>query len=666
MKNPKIRVSRNYRYFIISSLLALAGFLGIFVSAISGSPHVVPISAGVIVAYVIALIVLTAAAARTTAGKVSDQKLSPMLGQLMVDVVLKLHMPVLICDLTGKIIWYNRSLGTLAGSRGALYGITLNKVCGLSPEEVSSEGIVNNVSLGDRVFSATSYEIKAADKNYVLMVFDDSTELTRLERKCFEEDTIIMYIIIDNLDEMLEYVQEIYRTASTEIVEILKGWAASSGAMLKEYERDKFILVTDRKNLEQEVSEKFSILDEIRNVKVGDGSLPVTVSIGVSNIEGTLAEKAKAAQAALDMALQRGGDQAVLKSVDGIEFFGGRTKTVQKRTKVKARVIANELVTNMTEADNVLVMGHKYADFDSIGACVGIARLADYCGVPVNIVVDSSDENVAACRSRFSSMAKYDGRFVDSREGLDLVKTGTMLVIVDVNNLAHIECPQLEENIDKVAIIDHHRKTAEFKTEPIISYIEPSASSACELISEMLEQTLSAGDLSKEEANMLLTGILLDTKQFSRNTGTRTFSAAQYLREEGASPSDAQDLFKTSLDDFVREARFENDVVIYRKVIAISRSDSEGVPQDRVAAAKAADKLLGISGIMASFALVKIDNSVHVSARSTGKINVQLILEELKGGGHFDSAGAQVEDSSVLEVLSMLKDSIDHYLDSNM
>ncbi|MBO4219674.1 MAG: DHH family phosphoesterase [Clostridia bacterium] len=666
MKNPKIRVSRNYRYFIISSLLALAGFLGIFVSAISGSPHVVPISAGVIVAYVIALIVLTAAAARTTAGKVSDQKLSPMLGQLMVDVVLKLHMPVLICDLTGKIIWYNRSLGTLAGSRGALYGITLNKVCGLSPEEVSSEGIVNNVSLGDRIFSATSYEIKAADKNYVLMVFDDSTELTRLERKCFEEDTIIMYIIIDNLDEMLEYVQEIYRTASTEIVEILKGWAASSGAMLNEYERDKFILVTDRKNLEQEVSEKFSILDEIRNVKVGDGSLPVTVSIGVSNIEGTLAEKAKAAQAALDMALQRGGDQAVLKSVDGIEFFGGRTKTVQKRTKVKARVIANELVTNMTEADNVLVMGHKYADFDSIGACVGIARLADYCGVPVNIVVDSSDENVAACRSRFSSMAKYDGRFVDSREGLDLVKTGTMLVIVDVNNLAHIECPQLEENIDKVAIIDHHRKTAEFKTEPIISYIEPSASSACELISEMLEQTLSAGDLSKEEANMLLTGILLDTKQFSRNTGTRTFSAAQYLREEGASPSDAQDLFKTSLDDFVREARFENDVVIYRKVIAISRSDSEGVPQDRVAAAKAADKLLGISGIMASFALVKIDNSVHVSARSTGKINVQLILEELKGGGHFDSAGAQVEDSSVLEVLSMLKDSIDHYLDSNM
>ncbi|MBP5237111.1 MAG: DHH family phosphoesterase [Clostridia bacterium] len=666
MKNPKIRVSRNYRYFIISSLLALAGFLGIFVSAISGSPHVVPISAGVIVAYVIALIVLTAAAARSTAGKVSDQKLSPVLGQLMVDVVLKLHMPVLICDLTGKIIWYNRSLGTLAGSRGALYGITLNKVCGLSPEEVSSEGVVNNVSLGDRVFSATSYEIKAADKNYVLMVFDDSTELTRLERKCFEEDTIIMYIIIDNLDEMLEYVQEIYRTASTEIVEILKGWAASSGAMLKEYERDKFILVTDRKNLEQEVNEKFSILDEIRNVKVGDGSLPVTVSIGVSNIEGSLAEKAKAAQAALDMALQRGGDQAVLKSVDGIEFFGGRTKTVQKRTKVKARVIANELVTNMTEADNVLVMGHKYADFDSIGACVGIARLADFCNVPVNIVVDTSDENVAACRSRFSSLAKYDGRFVDSREGLDLVKTGTLLVIVDVNNLAHIECPQLEENIDKVAIIDHHRKTAEFKTEPIISYIEPSASSTCELISEMLEQTLSAGDLSKEEANMLLTGILLDTKQFSRNTGTRTFSAAQYLREEGASPSDAQDLFKTSLDDFVREAKFENDVVIYRKVIAISRSDSEGAPQDRVAAAKAADKLLGISGIMASFALVKIDNSVHVSARSTGKINVQLILEELKGGGHFDSAGAQVEDSSVLEVLSMLKDSIDHYLDSNM
>jgi len=311
-------------------------------------------------------------------------------------------------------------------------------------------------------------------------------------------------------------------------------------------------------------------------------------------------------------------------------------------------------------------MGHKYADFDSFGACIGIARLAEFCGVSSNIVVDTNDENVIGCINKFRGIDMYDGKFIDSRDGLDLMRTGTMLVIVDVNNVEHFESSQLAANVDKIAIIDHHRKTAEFKREPVISYIEPSASSCCELISEMLEQSIPAGMLIKEEADMLLAGMLLDTKQFSRNTGTRTFSAAQYLRSEGATPSDAQELFKSSLDDFIREARFENDVVIYRKIIAISRSDSEGVPQDRIAAAKAADKLLGISGILASFSLVKIGNSVHISARSTGKINVQLILEKLQGGGHFDVAGAQVADRSLVEALAMLKESIDHYLDNNM
>ena len=665
MKKSKIRANGGNRLFFLAAVLAVIFFavhllLTVYTDA---SPA---ISAGVIGGiYLLLVVALAVSSYLNSPRKMTDQKLSPLLGQLMVDVVLKLHMPVMICDMSGKVIWYNRTLGVLVGSKETLYGATLEGICSLTVDDLSGGKVNEGIFLGDKIFSSIGYEIKAGDKEYRLVVFNDTTELAALSKKYSEEDTVIMYIIIDNLGEMLEYLQEKYRSASADIAEILKNWAAESGSMLKEYERDKFILVTDRKNLDLEIERRFSILDDIRNVRVGEGNLPVTVSIGVANISGSLAEKAKIAQSALDMALQRGGDQAVLKSAEGIEFFGGRTKTVQKRTKVKARVTANELIMHMTSSDNILIMGHKYPDFDSIGGCVGIARLADFCGVPANIVVDTSDSNVRSCMERFSDLPQYDGRFIDAREGLDMIRSGTMLVIADVNNFSHFESSQIAENADKIAIIDHHRKTAEFTREPLISYIEPSASSCCELISEMLEQTLPAGSLSKVEADMLLAGILLDTKQFSRNTGTRTFSAAQYLREEGAVPSDAQEFFKADLDDFLREAKFENDVVIYRKVIAISRSDGEGQPQDRVAAAKAADKLLGISGILASFALVKIGNSVHISARSTGKINVQLILEELKGGGHFDVAGAQVADRTVLEALTMLKSAIDNYMDNN-
>ncbi len=666
MKNSKIKVHGDGKLLLISAVAALIGFIVHFLvctyTQVPALYSLIVIVIGYFAVIALAAVILHIFSPR----KAADPKLSPLLGQLMVDVVLKLHMPVLICDMDGKIIWYNRTLTSLAGGREAVFGMTTESLCGLLPQNMESGAPIDNVLLGDRAFCAVGYEIKAGDKEYRLVIFNDSTELQQLRVKFDEEDTVVMYIIIDNLDELLQYVQEKYRTASAEIAVMLKKWAEEMGGMIKEYERDKFILILNKKSLSEQIEKRFSILDEIRDVRVGEGSAPVTVSIGVACVEGSLAEKSRVAQSALDMALQRGGDQAVLKREDGIDFYGGRTRTVQKRTKVRARVIANELITHMSNADNVLIMGHKYADFDSFGACIGIARLAEFCGVPSNIVVDTNDENVIGCMNKFRGIDMYDGKFIDSRDGLDLMRTGTMLVIVDVNNVDHFESSQLASNVDKIAIIDHHRKTAEFEREPVISYIEPSASSCCELISEMLEQSVPAGMLMKEEADMLLAGMLLDTKQFSRNTGTRTFSAAQYLRGEGAAPSDAQELFKTSLDDFVREAKFESDVVIYRKVIAIARSDGDGIPQDRIAAAKAADKLLGISGILASFALVKIGNSVHISARSSGKINVQLILEKLQGGGHFDVAGAQVADRSLIEALTLLKEAVDHYLDNNM
>jgi len=383
----------------------------------------------------------------------------------------------------------------------------------------------------------------------------------------------------------------------------------------------------------------------------------------VANIRGEFAEKERAAAAALDMALQRGGDQVVVKGENGIEFYGGRTKTVQKRTKVRARVIANELIMHISRASNVLVMGHRYADFDSFGACVGVARLAMFCGIPVNIVTDLRDPNLEGCRRILRGAAEYEDVLVDTQDAMEQIGANTLLVIVDVNNAAMYESGELAQNVENIVIIDHHRKTAEFERAPLISYIEPSAAAACELVSEMLEQVLPDDLLLPAEANLMYAGILVDTKQFTKNTGSRTFSAALYLRDHGASPVQVQELFKTDLDDFIREAKFRSNVVIYRGVTAIALGDGEGDAGDRITAAKAADKLLTVSGVQASFALIRIGDVVHISARSTDAVNVQIILEKLRGGGHFDAAGAQVEGTTLQGALVQLKEAIDAYFD---
>jgi len=319
----------------------------------------------------------------------------------------------------------------------------------------------------------------------------------------------------------------------------------------------------------------------------------------------------------------------------------------------------------MAKAGNVLIMGHRNPDYDSIGACIGIARLAMFCGVKANIVVNTEDPNIKTSVTRISALPEYADVFVDHVTGQDLIRSDTLLVIVDVNNFVQFESTDIADNVATVAIIDHHRKTGDFKREPAISYIEPSASSASELVAEMLEQALPTGDLHREEADVLFAGMALDTKQFSRNTGVRTFSAALYLRSEGANPMEVQSFFKAGLDDFMREAKFSMNVITYRQMFAISMSEGDGNPQDRIAAAKAADKLLSVSGVMASFALVQVGESVHISARSAGNINVQLILERMGGGGYYEAAGAFLKDSSMTGALTALKQAIDDYMKKN-
>lgn len=596
-------------------------------------------------------------------------EIDPLLENITLDILPKLYMPIIISDMSGKIIWFNKAFCTMSGTKNGYYGKNIDQVCRNSLDDIinaqENEDGLDTVAF-DKFYRVKAYTMRTANnKNFCVTVWNSRNELNEAYNVIKDENTLVAYIMIDNLDDLLQHIQEKYREVSNDVATILNEWAESVDGIIKEFQRDKYIFIFKEKYLHDFIASKFSILDKVRDVRVGNGSLPVTISIGISCGGESLVEKAKDAQAALDMALQRGGDQAVIKTDNDMDIYGGRTQSVQKRTKVRSRVTANELIALMSESSNVLIMGHVNPDFDAFGSCVGVARMAMFCGTPVNIIADREDKTITKCFDFLKDLPEYDQMFIGSHEALDLINHDTLLCICDVNNQRQLMAPEVAENVERVVYIDHHRKTAEFKIKPLITYIEPSASSASELVAEFLEQTLSAGMLPHEEASLLLAGIMLDTKHFSKNTGVRTFSAGFYLQNEGANPQKIQELFKSDLDDLRREAKFETNVKIYLNKYAIAtntlKDNSSSDISDRVAAAKAADKLLTVDGVMASFAICKIENTVYISARSTGKVNVQLILEKLGGGGHFDMAATQLKDTSVNDALTMVKNAIDEY-----
>ena len=603
------------------------------------------------------------------------------LNSVMTEVIHGIDQPVVITDPSERIIWYNNAFSHVWGRSSNLFGASFTEFCQISPEELAknnhsfatavptpdetcSEKGCATTDVGGRKYNMRSFEMRVAGKNYFFSIFTDSTELFDLRQLREDETPVATYIALDNLDELAQYVRVSSREAANRAEAVIKQWAEELDALMCEYERDKFLLVFEKKKLLTCIEKRFDILEQIREIKLGDSSMPITVSMGISYIGDTMTEREHNARTALDMAFQRGGDQVALRGENGLEFFGGRTKNIQKRTKVLSRVIAGQLASLISRSSNVIVMGHRNPDFDSVGACVGIARLCMHCGVPPKIIIDKNSQSFHDCSERLLNTEEYRDIFVDSATGMDLIRSDTLLVIVDANNFAILEDAALAENVSNYAIIDHHRKTSELAKEPVLNYIDPSASSASELVTEILEHCLPVGSLMKEEATVILSGIMVDTKNFTRSTGTRTFAAALYLRGEGASSETATTFFNEDFDDFSAEAKFGTNVTIYRDSIAITTSTGTGSAADRVAASKAADKLLTVKNVDASFALVMIDNAIHISARSNGSINVQLILEKLNGGGHFNVAGAQLTGQTMKEALMCLKNAIDEHLDN--
>ena len=545
----------------------------------------------------------------------------------------------------------------------------------LPPETVLTElqeGTLVTLKNGGR-YIALTYPMDLNGKLNYLVTFTDVTELSDLKEKTERDMPAVAYIDVDNLEELTQYTRVNYRDASRKVDDILIRFAASVNGLLREYERDRYLLLFSQEKLRECEEDKFSeLLDGIRSIRLGEYSIPVTVSVGISLSDSTMADRAQDADTALDMALQRGGDQVAVRRKDGIRYYGGQTRPFQRRTKVQSRVVANYLLSKISESENLLIMGHKNPDFDSIGSCLGIAQLGLFAGVPTKIIMDMNNANFKIATERLRSTRTYSDMFISGHKGLDLIRPSTLLIIADANNFDIIEAPDVATNVKqvsgKIAIIDHHRQTGEYDFEPIMNYIDPSASSAGELVTEMLEQTDTGADaknshlVSDEVASVILSGIVLDTGNFTRNTGSRTLDAARYLFGKGANAEYVHSFFNEEYADYVCERSFSGCALLQDNTVGMTWSHGTGRgADDRVAAAREADKLLNVKGVHASFALIVVGEVVHISGRSDGSVNVQLILERLGGGGRFDSAGAALSGVSLENARNDLHDAIADY-----
>lgn len=486
----------------------------------------------------------------------------------------------------------------------------------------------------------------------------DVTDLEHIRTTLAETRPVVAIIMIDNYEDLMSACPEGKRSAVRAAVEEkMDQWRGGSGALLMKSDRDRYLMVLDEARYEKFAAGRFSILDDVRTVQAGEG-VYATLSIGVGREAADFEALYKNAGLALEMALSRGGDQAVVKDQMNFEFYGGRAKTTEKRTKVKSRVMANALGDLMDDTEHVYVMGHKYADMDTLGAAAGICAIARKRGKAARIVLDMENNSVGPMLRKLRALPEYKDVFIGGGDAFLRVQPDTLLVVVDTNRPESVESEPLLESCNRVAVIDHHRRGSSYIEKMALNFHEPYASSASELVTELLGYLLETGDLLKTEAEALLAGIVLDTKNFTNRTGGRTFEAAAYLRRAGADTQDVQRMFQSDLESMIDRYAIIRRAVLYREDLAIAAIDE---PCERVTAAKAADELLTLSGVQASFVFYPKDDGVYISARSLGEVNVQVIVEALGGGGNSTSAGGQLPGVTVEQVRQKLQEAIDKY-----
>ena len=598
---------------------------------------------------------------------------------LITDMVEKIDSPVMIVNETNRIVWCNDEFASLnevkekriSSGAGKLFGGCVSFANMSTAYEEYADYI--SIETDGSFYEIRVFPLELKKQKLFASVWYSRDNERKLQTKLNDTSVRVAYIVIDNSNEVSQEIQENRRFGSATVNKLLSEWSENFDAILTEYDRDKYVMQFENRFLQTMIDSKFDILDKVVESSLGESPIPITISIGVSSGSGTLNEKRESAQAALRSALQRGGALAVVRTENGEDSYGGKTKAVQRQTKIRSRLCRDLLNEQIPTCSNVIIMGHLRPDFDSIASNIGIAKLVQGFGKEYCIVADKNDKSISKIIESISQFPEYETVFVDAVYAQELLTPDTLVIITDASNPEIFAARGVYDNASKVVVIDHHAIKETLGDQVLQpSNIDPTASSASELVCEILELSMSPNSLRPEEAQILLAGILLDTQFFSRDTGTRTYSACIFLKNAGADAGKAKTLFKADKEQFLTVGKIEQGMEIYRERFAISKYSESVDPQNKVTASKAAEGMIDIDGISASFVLYTQDNGVNLSARSDGTINVINIAKMLGGGGHFQSAGAlirEIDENGFGNVVfdikraeKILKDAIDSYI----
>ena len=565
-----------------------------------------------------------------------------------------------------EIIWGNPSFFSITGLSDTACYQTLDSVISGFSTSWLREG--QSELPGDRIIGGRRYRIygnyvrsedDATTVQLATIYFADMTEMFNVRDEFMRTRPIVSIVLIDNYDELTANLSDsAVSTLDAQLNDVIANWTAGLEALCRKTERNRYLVIFESKDLAKLQENRFSVLlDDVRHVSSSSG-MSATISLGIGKDGGSFAENYRFAALAIEMSLSRGGDQAVIKDRFNFTFYGSRTKETDRHTRVRSRVVAGSLSELIGQSSTIYIMGHRMADLDALGSAVGLLCLCRTKGRPARIVIDLQKNACQSLIEELKASQDYADLFISGQDALVEADNRSLLIVVDTNRPDQVECKPLLESISRVAVIDHHRRAADYIEQPVLNLHEPYASSASELVTELLQYAVNQREVKPLEAQAQLAGIVLDTKNFSIRTGSRTFESAAYLRKAGADPVEVKKLFQSDLDDTLMRYRVVQAARLYRSELAIACIDETIT---RVIASQAADELINISGITASFVLFPDREQVIISARSIGSCNVQAVLEKLGGGGNGATAGAQIKGKPLREVLQELVAAIDAF-----
>lgn len=594
--------------------------------------------------------------------------------QVQRQFIKELVLPYAIMDDAGAVLWANDEFMSIVGKNTFNNKTIFRLLPDLSMENMPENGTdtEQHIRCRDRDYKVimrcinmeqfgTEINAGIGQNTLITIYMQDETEIKEYMQQIEEQRLIVGLLYIDNYDEVLDDTDEVRASLLTALIDRkINKYMQGMDAIIKKIEKDKYVFLFKHKYLQLFKQNKFSLLEEVRGINIGN-EMAATISIGLGINNESYLKGYEYARVAIDLALGRGGDQAVIKQGEHISYYGGSSVQVEKKTRVKARVKAHALKELMETRERVIIMGHSIGDVDSFGASVGVYRIAKAMGKKGNVVINEITTSVRPMIKRFQNDADYeDDMFLNSEQALEIVDSNTLLVIVDVNRASYTECPELIEKAKTVVVLDHHRQVGEVVENAVLSYIEPYASSACEMVAEILQYVGDDLKLRQVEADAMYAGIMIDTNNFLTKTGVRTFEAAAFLRRCGADITKVRKLFRVNQLEYKFRAEAVRDMEIFMEHYAITECKAEGFDSPTVLCAQVANELLNIAEIKASFVLTEHNQKIYISARSIDEVNVQLVMEKLGGGGHLSVAGAQITDVDISRAKQMVRDVLFH------